>query len=135
MARKYLKKLSQRKMLKQFNHSNYHTICDELASADADLANIISTHGYPPLWSRPNTFETLVHIILEQQVSLASALSALNKLKEYIQEITPARVLLLTDEEFKACYFSRQKTTYTKYLAEAIISGQINLQELEQLPD
>jgi DNA-3-methyladenine glycosylase II len=122
-------------MFKQFNHSNYHAICDELASADADLAVIINTYGYPPLWSRPNTFETLVHIILEQQVSLASALSALNKLRERVQEITPARVLLLTDEEFKACYFSRQKTTYTKYLAEAIISGQINLQELEQLPD
>lgn len=122
-------------MFKQFNHSNYHAICDELALADEDLAVIINTYGYPPLWSRPNTFETLVHIILEQQVSLASALSALNKLRERVQEITPARVLLLTDEEFKACYFSRQKTTYTKYLAEAIISGQINLQELEQLPD
>lgn len=122
-------------MFKQFNHSNYHAICDELALADADLAVIINTYGYPPLWSRPNTFETLVHIILEQQVSLASALSALNKLRERVQEITPARVLLLTDEEFKACYFSRQKTTYTKYLAEAIISGQINLKELEQLPD
>jgi DNA-3-methyladenine glycosylase II len=122
-------------MLKQFNHSNYHTICDKLAKADADLANIINNHGYPPLWSRPNTFETLVHIILEQQVSLASALSALNKLRERVQEITPARVLLLTDEEFKACYCSRQKATYIKYLAEAIISGQINLEELEQLPD
>lgn len=122
-------------MFKQFNHANYHAICDELASADPDLAAIIDTYGYPPLWSRPNTFETLVHIILEQQVSLASALSALNKLRERVQEITPARVLLLTDEEFKASYFSRQKTTYTKYLAEAIISGQINLTELEQLPD
>ncbi|WP_295721921.1 DNA-3-methyladenine glycosylase 2 family protein [Mucilaginibacter sp.] len=122
-------------MFKQFNHANYHAICDELALADADLAVIINTYGYPPLWSRPNTFETLVHIILEQQVSLASALSALNKLRERVQEITPARVLLLTDEEFKACYFSRQKTTYTKYLAEAMINGQINLQELEQLPD
>jgi DNA-3-methyladenine glycosylase II len=122
-------------MFKQFNHSNYHAICDELALVDADLAVIINTYGYPPLWSRPNTFETLVHIILEQQVSLASALSALNKLRERVQEVTPARVLLLTDEEFKACYFSRQKTTYTKYLAEAIISGQINLKELEQLPD
>jgi DNA-3-methyladenine glycosylase II len=127
--------INNNQMLKQFNQSNYRAICDELAAADADLANIINTHGYPPLWSRPNTFETLVHIILEQQVSLASALSALNKLRERIQEITPARVLLLTDEEFKACYFSRQKTTYTKYLAEAIISGQINLTELEQLPD
>ncbi|SDE17057.1 DNA-3-methyladenine glycosylase II [Mucilaginibacter pineti] len=122
-------------MLKQFNHTNYHSICDKLAADDPDLAGIISAHGYPPLWSRPNTFETLVHIILEQQVSLASALSALNKMRERVQEITPARVLLLTDEEFKACYFSRQKTTYTKYLAEAILSGQINLAELEQLPD
>jgi DNA-3-methyladenine glycosylase II len=127
--------INNNQMLKQFNQSNYRAICDELAAADADLANIINTHGYPPLWSRPNTFETLVHIILEQQVSLASALSALNKLRERVQDITPARVLLLTDEEFKACYFSRQKTTYTKYLAEAIISGQINLTELEQLPD
>ncbi|OKS88891.1 hypothetical protein RG47T_4369 [Mucilaginibacter polytrichastri] len=76
-----------------------------------------------------------MHIILEQQVSLASALSALNKLKEAIQEITPARVLLLTDEELKACYFSRQKTAYVRYLAEAILNGQINLTAFENQPD
>src|ERR1700753_4004838 len=114
-------------MINKFTHTNFHAICDELASADADLATIINAHGYPPLWSRPNTFETLVHIILEQQVSLASALSALNKLRERVQEITPSRVLLLTDEEFRACYCSRQKTAYINYLAEAIISGQIDL--------
>ena len=122
-------------MFDRINHTNYHQICDELALADPDLADVISAYGYPPLWSRPNTFETLVHIILEQQVSLASALSALNKMRERVQKITPARVLLLTDEEFKACYFSRQKTSYTKYLAEAIISGQMDLADLEQLPD
>ena len=66
---------------------------------------------------------------------MASALSALNKLKERLQELTPARVLLLTDEEMKACYCSRQKTSYIKYLAEAILSGQLNLTELEELPD
>jgi len=66
---------------------------------------------------------------------LASALSALNKLKERLQELTPARILLLTDEEMKACYCSRQKTSYIKYLAEAILSGQLNLTELEELPD
>jgi DNA-3-methyladenine glycosylase II len=122
-------------MFEQFSHSNYHSICDQLAAADPDLALIIQNHGYPPLWSRPNSFETLVHIILEQQVSLASALSALNKLRERVQEITPARVLLLTDEEFKACYCSRQKTAYIKYLAEAIISGQIDLEAMKQMPD
>lgn len=122
-------------MPNKFNHSNFHIICDELASSDNDLAAIINTYGYPPLWSRPNTFETLVHIILEQQVSLASALSALNKLRERVQELTPARILLLTDEEMKACYCSRQKTGYIKYLAEALLSGQLNLTELENEPD
>jgi len=122
-------------MLTSFTQETYHHLCDQLAATDADFKKIIDSHGYPPFWSRANTFETLVHIILEQQVSLASALSALNKLKERIQEITPARVLTLTDEELKACYFSRQKTAYIKDLAEALLSGQLNLQQLETLPD
>lgn len=122
-------------MINKFSHANFHTICDELASTDIGLGAIIKAHGYPPLWSRPNTFETLVHIILEQQVSLASALSALHKLRERVQEITPARVLLLTDEEYRACYCSRQKTSYIRYLAEAILSGQISLQAFEQMED
>jgi DNA-3-methyladenine glycosylase II len=122
-------------MINKFNQSTFHAICDKLAKDDADLAIIISTYGYPPMWSRPNTFETLVHIILEQQVSLASALSALNKLRERVQEITPARILLLTDEEFRACYCSRQKTSYIKYLAEALLSGQLNLAHFDEMED
>jgi len=122
-------------MIKQFSKTNYHSICDELASADPDFQKIINDHGYPPFWSRPNSFESLVHIILEQQVSLASALSALNKLKERVQELTPARVLLLTDEEMRACYVSRQKNSYIKYLAEALLSGQLKLEEFHDLPD
>ena len=52
-----------------------------------------------------------------------------------MQELTPARLLLLTDEEMRACYISRQKSTYIKYLAEAILSGQLNLAALEEMPD
>ena len=122
-------------MIPKFTQSNYHIICDEFASIDADLAVIIQAHGYPPFWSRPNTFETLVHIILEQQVSLASALSALNKLRERLIELTPERLLLLTDEEMRACYVSRQKTIYIRHLAQALASGQLNLAELEDMED
>jgi DNA-3-methyladenine glycosylase II len=122
-------------MPQQFTPSTYHSICDKLAQLDPDLAGIINTYSYPPFWSRPNTFESLVHIILEQQVSLASALSALNKLRERIQEVTPVRILLLTDAELRECYLSRQKTAYIKYLAEAIISGQITLAAFEQMED
>ncbi|MBE9668813.1 DNA-3-methyladenine glycosylase family protein [Mucilaginibacter boryungensis] len=122
-------------MLNKFTPDNFHTICDALANIDTDLSSVIQTYGYPPLWSRPNSFESLVHIILEQQVSLASALSALNKLRERVQEITPANVLVLTDEEMRSCYLSRQKMTYVRYLAEAILSGQIDLDAFEQMPD
>jgi len=116
-----------------FNQQNFHSLCDDLASHDASFNSIISAFGYPPFWSRPNTFETLVHIILEQQVSLASALSALQKLKEKTVQITPQTLLVLSDEELKACYFSRQKTVYARHLAENILYEILNLEELEQL--
>ena len=122
-------------MLNTFSSASFRSRCDELAESDADLAAIILSHGYPPMWNRPNTFETMVHFILEQQVSLASALSALNKLRDKIKEITPQKVLRLSDEELKACYCSRQKTGYVRYLAESLISGQIDLQSFPNLPD
>src|SRR3954469_8501556 len=122
-------------MASTFNHTTFHHYCDEVCKMDAQLNGILQKHGYPPMWSRENTFESLVHIILEQQVSLASALSALNKLKERVQEITPVRISLLTDEELRACYFSRQKTLYVKHLAEQIVSGRLKLEALVQLSD
>ena len=82
------------------------------------------------MWTRPASFATLIHIILEQQVSLASAKAAFNKLKEKIGQITPAKLLQLSDEELRACYFSRQKTVYARHLAEAFISKKIQLNKL-----
>jgi DNA-3-methyladenine glycosylase II len=122
-------------MLNTFSLSSFHPLCDKLASADPDLAAIVQAHGYPPMWNRPNTFETLVHIILEQQVSLASALSALNKLRDKVHIIDPEKVLSLTDEELKACYFSRQKAGYVRYLAGSVLNGRLDLPLLPALSD
>jgi DNA-3-methyladenine glycosylase II len=122
-------------MIQEFTPDNFQSLCDRVGAADHDLQKIIDSYGYPPFWSRANSFESLVHIILEQQVSLASANSALNKLRERLQEITPARILLLTDEEMRACYVSRQKNGYIKYMAEAILSGQIKLEEFPKIHD
>jgi DNA-3-methyladenine glycosylase II len=119
----------------RFHKRNFRTICDQLASTDKDLARIIRAHGYSPMWTRPNTFETLVHIILEQQVSLASALAALNKLRERLGLVHPEAFLELTDETLKACYFSRQKMGYARGLAKALVEGRLDLASLEKLPD
>jgi DNA-3-methyladenine glycosylase II len=118
-----------------FSEADFKRLCNRLAAKDPHLKEIIQQHGYPPIWSRKPSFETLVHIILEQQVSLASAKAALNKLKEKIGAITPKKLLLLTDAELKACYFSRQKTGYTRCLARAIENGELSLKKLQTLPD
>jgi DNA-3-methyladenine glycosylase II len=123
------------KKFKTLSSSNFHSVCDGLARNDKDLDVVIKRYGYPPMWTRPNSFETLVHFILEQQVSLASALAALEKLRERIGLITPERLLPLNDGELRECYFSRQKILYVKSLAKAIMDGQIDLKEMETLPD
>ena len=118
-----------------FNEASFARICRKLAKKDVDLAGIIKEHGLPPMWTRPNTFQTMILFILEQQVSLASAYAAFKKLKEKIGIITPAKILLLSDEELRACYFSRQKTVYARELANAFLSKRINLKKLSVLPD
>ncbi len=120
---------------KTFDPDNFRPICDTLAANDKDLDHILQTYGYPPMWTRSNSFETLVHIILEQQVSLASALATLNKLKQYVGDITPDNILSLNDEEMRACYVSRQKSGYISGLARAINNKMIDLSTLAALPD
>jgi len=119
--------------ISSFNKDTFHIICDHLGKKDAHLQSIIKQYGYPPMWRRNNSFSSLIHIILEQQVSLASAKAAYVKLKERIGKITPEKLLTLSDEEMKACYFSRQKTVYARHLAEMILSGKIVLNKLRQL--
>jgi DNA-3-methyladenine glycosylase II len=87
------------------------------------------------MWTRPATFQTLILTILEQQVSLAAAYAAFKKLKEKIGYVTPAKILRMTDEEMRACYFTRQKIIYARELANAIQKRKINLKQLGLLPD
>ena len=121
-------------MIETFNEQNLYALYDLVAAKDKDLKAIIKEYGYPPLWIRPNSFETLVLTILEQQVSLASAYSAYKKLKERIR-LTPQNLAMLTDDELRSCYLSRQKIIYTKELANAILTKKIKLKKFEALPD
>ncbi|RQO29654.1 DNA-3-methyladenine glycosylase 2 family protein [Taibaiella sp. KBW10] len=122
-------------MFNTFSAHNFKDLCDTLSARDEGLAMIIKTYGYPPMWTRPNTYETLVHIILEQQVSLASALAALHQLRQETRGITPAAILALSDETMRACYVSRQKMSYIRILARAIAEGDLDLDALTVCAD
>lgn len=107
----------------------------DLTARDARLAGIVAEFGPPPLWARAPGFPTLLHIILEQQVSLASARAAFDKLCEIASPLTPERFLALDDVTLKAAGFSRQKTRYGRELARAIGSGSLDLAALPGLDD
>ena len=106
-----------------------------LADRDEYLATVVKTYGQPPLWVREPGFPTLVFIILEQQVSLASARAAFTRLKAAVSPLTPKRFLKLTDDELLRIGFSRQKTRYTRLLAESLARRYFDLRDLHELHD
>ena len=102
----------------------------DLCDKDPDLAQIYARLDPPSFWARKPGFDSLVYIILEQQVSLASAKATYDRLREAITQVTPERFLILDDAGLKTIGFSRQKTAYCRNLAGAIITGDLDLDGL-----
>jgi DNA-3-methyladenine glycosylase II len=107
----------------------------ELTARDADLAGIVERHGPPPMWDREPGFGTVLHTVLEQQVSLASAQAAFDRLRAAADPLTPERFLALSDAQLLAIGFSRQKARYGRALATAVADGSLDLAGLEAAPD
>lgn len=113
----------------------FATAVEELARRDRDLAGVVTTYGQPPLWVREPGFPSLIYIILEQQVSLASARALYQRLQEAVKPFTPGRFLKLSEVEMRRLGFSRQKAHYTRLLAEAIYRKRFALHKLHELED
>jgi DNA-3-methyladenine glycosylase II len=122
-------------MPSQLSERSLRSATRRLAARDPELAVVVAAYGPPPLWAREPGFHTLIHIILEQQVSLASARAAYDRLVSATGRLVPERFLALSDAELKVIGFSRQKTAYGRTLAEAIREGRLDLAGLETLDD
>ena len=122
-------------MSKSITSHSLPIICRRSAKKDVHLGQVLSLYGVPPLWDRPPGFETLLQIILEQQVSLASARACFDKLSMRLKKVTPQRLLTLDDAEMKKVGFSRQKTAYSRHLAEAVVNKTLDLDDLNSRPD
>jgi DNA-3-methyladenine glycosylase II len=106
-----------------------------LAEMDPLLGASVQRYGPPPLWAREPSYATLIHLILEQQVSLASAQAAFDRLHTALRgTVEPAGLLALTDDELRMIGFSRQKAGYARALATATLDG-FELGELGALSD
>ena len=106
-----------------------------LTDRDPDLAEIVRKFGPPTIRSKEEGFHTLIHIILEQQVSLSSAKAAYDRLIAAGSPLTPERFLGFDDAELKTFGFSRQKTAYCRNLAHAVLQGGLDLAALKTMDD
>lgn len=102
-----------------------------LIQKDKIFQNIIDEFGVPEIIpSRPQGFETLVLLILEQQVSIDSAKATFLRMRSAVAEIHPEVLISLSEEEFRAFGVSRQKAKYIKCLSEAILDKSLDLKSL-----
>ena len=107
-----------------------------LVAQDPALAEIVARHGPPPLWARPQGFPTLVRIILEQQVSLASAATLFARVARTIPGgITPDAVRAVGADGLRALGLTRQKAGYVATLAGRVADGTLPLASLRRRPD
>jgi DNA-3-methyladenine glycosylase II len=106
-----------------------------LSEADADLARVAREYGTPPLWGREEGFPTLVLTVLEQQVSLASALAAFGRLQAAASPLTPESFLAFDDAALRAFGFSRQKALYCRLAARAAVGGELDFAALRPADD
>lgn len=101
-----------------------------LLEKEAIFNHIIDKYGLPIIPKRPQGFETLVLLILEQQVSIDSAKATFLKLKAKEQNLQPESLLAFSDEEYRNIGVSRQKTSYIKALSLSIINNEIDIESL-----
>jgi DNA-3-methyladenine glycosylase II len=130
------KQANGKEMSKKLTATNLPEFADLLASRDSHLAKILAAYGPPPLWKRPARFDTMVRIVLEQQVSLGSAKATFDRLKTLLEgKVIAKNFVSLDDDQLRGIGFSRQKTRYCRLLGEAIVSRRFSVAGLEKLAD
>jgi DNA-3-methyladenine glycosylase II len=107
----------------------------ELSSRDTDIARAVQEVGHPPTRNRQPGFATLIGIITAQQISVAAASAIRTRLEAAATSLTPESFLALDDDALAAVGMSGRKIEYSRALAQAIISGEFDPDQLAKLPE
>jgi len=117
------------------NNKRLAEAANAVATLDEDMARILAAHGVPPMWAREPGFITLLRIILEQQVSLASADAMYRRLTNNLDLLTPYTVLAAGEPFLRSLGITRQKAAYFINIAEAIKNGNLDLEAMDNESD
>ena len=111
-----------------------------LGRRDPDLARARTEGGPLPDRGRPGGLATLLRILVQQQVSIASADAIWRRLSAVLDApdagaLDPRRVLDQDDAALLGAGLSRPKAAYCRHMAEAVASGRLDLEGLAALDD
>lgn len=107
----------------------------ELSNRDPLIAGLVEQYGMPPLWQRSQSFRTLVHVVLEQKVSLISARAVMLRVQELCPDMSPASFLQVSEQQLRHAGISERKVSYCRSIALAITTGALNLTRLRRDTD
>lgn len=124
-----------REVPRQLNAASLRTGIDALCRRDEDLAAVVGRLGIPPLWGRRPGFAALVHIVLEQQVSIVAARTMYQRLRRHVGTVTPQSIIRLGVDGMRGLGFTRQKSAYCYGLAEALLAGHVDLSSVARADD
>lgn len=106
-----------------------------LSQVDTDVARALEQVGYPPPRIRPAGFETLLHTIVSQQISVEAARAIMGRLQDLIVPLTPQQLLTLNIESLRQAGLSARKVEYAQGLAAAIANNELNVEDLASMGD
>lgn len=108
---------------------------EHIRTADKSFHQTLALAATLPGRRRPEGFDVLTKIIVEQQVSINSAEAIWKRLTDAISPFVPANVLRLSDDDLRNLGLSRQKAKYCHALAHDIQDGRLDLNGLHRLDD
>jgi len=122
-----IQKLNNRTLALGINH---------LKKVDSDFKAILKDRD-----DQINTFkktgglEGLISLIVEQQLSVASAKAIFSRVKLICGDFEATTFLRINEEELKATGLSRQKVNYCRNVAEAVVNKTLDFKKLEKMAD
>ena len=120
---------------RRLNGTTLRAGVEALCARDADLAAVVGRLGVPPLWARRPGFPALVRIVLEQQVSLAAARTLYERVRSHAGSVTPEAVARIGEPGLRRLGLTRQKASYCRELADALLLGRLDLAAVARADD
>jgi len=108
---------------------------DYLRKKDKKLGEAIDRIGFIEREVIPDLFTALVNSIVAQQISMKAVDTIWGRMEERFGEITAGNIAKQAVEDIQQCGMTMKKAVWIKSIAESVCCGDLNLNELAQLPD